>query len=446
SSKTVLSNGSSRLTTRDIQREHEKMLRSQNVKERIGPIVDRLKTSLSKIEAIEQSMEKIQHPQQPQQDAQETQRPKLMSPGKSKELMHSSIELVKRKLLRLRRMEETLSISEDRRHTLQHQILQVSLSKPSLDLAATKRQNAHLTNQVDELQQQNEILRAKSELVDDLQHQNDSLLIKIDELVHAKGQLEQTRKERDILKEDLMQRQAKISQQADKCDDLECQVEHMKVLCDEMMSSLKQQEDRNAELEQELVETRKAGRRERSQPPIVQLLESKESVVTEMTSSSLSEALNREDDNSFDSSFSTSSASAIILNTSIGLDEDSRSRGHLASHMLCRAKKGGLEEDTQSSMLETLMATIEVLDRENAQLREEKHHAIGKYKAQNHQMERQADTIRDLKVRSKNPGTPRSTKTVDIVLSSIGENGRPGDEATGSFYHRLLSKKEVSGT
>ena len=432
-SRSVLSNGSTKLTTRDIQREHEKMLRSQNVKECIGPIVNRLKTSLSKIEAIEESMAK-----KTENSGDDPARPQGMGPGKSKQLMHSSIDLVKRKLLRLRKMEETLSIAEDRRHSLQHQILQVSLSKPSLDLAAAKRQNDQFRHQVEELNQQNAVLRAKGELVDDLQQQNDSLLMKIDELLPLRAQLEQMKRERDTLKEDLMQRQAKISQQADKCDDLECQVEHMKVLCDEMMSSLKRQEDRNAELEEELMEARKVARRERLQFPIVHL-ESKESVVTEMTSSSLSEALNREDDNSFDSSFSTSSASAIILNNS-GLDED-RSRGHLASHIISRAKLEGLEEGTQSSMLETLMATIEVLDRENAQLREEKHHAIGKYNAQNREIKRQADTIRDFKVRFKISESSTMAKTLEDGLPSIGEDRGPGEETKGSFFQKFLSKK-----
>jgi hypothetical protein len=428
SPKTVLSASSSstRLTTWDIQRDHEKMLRSQNVKERIGPIVDRLKTSLSKIEAIEDSMELPQHCT-------------LMTPGKSKELMHGSIELVKRKLLRLRKMEEMLAISEDRRHNLQHHVLQVSLSKPRLELAATKRQNFHLLNQVDELQQQNEILNEKSLLADDLQHQNDSLLIKIDELLQLQDQLEQTRWERDNLKEDLMDRQAKISQQADKCDDLECQVEQMKVLCDELMSSLKRQEDRNAVLEQELIETRRGARRERLRPPIVHLLERKESMITDVTSSSLSEATNREDDNSFDSSFSMSSASAIVLNSS-GLDDD-RACSRLASQLINRTKKeAGLEEDTQSSMLETLMATIDVLDRENAQLREEKYRAVGKCNAQIHEMQRQADIIRDLKLRFKKAETLIVMETGDVGLPIITENGPSGEqEKKGSFFQRLLS-------
>ncbi|KAL3922154.1 MAG: hypothetical protein SGILL_002356 [Bacillariaceae sp.] len=432
------------MTTRAIQREQEKLSRSKDVKERIGPIVDRLKMSLSKIEALEASMERIQGQAEPQQTkgvesvANERQPSALITPGKSKELMHSSMELVKRKLLRLRRMEETLAVSEDRRHNLQHLMLQVSLSKPSLELVAAKRQNCQISNQASEFEQQNQILKEKSLLVDDLQIQNDSLLVKIDELVLLEEQLKQTRRERDDLKGDLIERQAQISQQADRCDELECQVEHMKVLCDEMMSNLEQQEDRNAVLEQELIETRKTARRERLQPPVIQLLERKGSVATELTSS-FSEAMHREDDNSFDSSFSFCSASARILNSSMLDDEHSREQ--LASPMVCRAKSRGMGDDAQSSMLETLMATIEALDRENAQLREEKHNAIGKYNAQNHEMKHQADALRDLKLRIQKSERPTDSKTVDIGLPIIRENGQTGgdEEKTGSFFQKLLS-------
>jgi hypothetical protein len=422
------------MTTRDIQREHEKLSRTHQVRERLGPIVSRLKASLAKMESLDESMNRagLFDPQQDSlplpvsTNSEQLLRSTLLRSGKSREVMHGSMELVKRKLLRLQHMEELLAASEERRHNLQHQVLQVALSKPQLELAATKRQNAQLQRQVEKATTRD-------------QEEEESKTQQEEELARLQVSLHQTSGERDRLKEDLLDRQAKINEQAIRCDDLECQVEHMKIVCDEMLASLKQLEDRNAILEQELLETQKMAHHERFHPRTIHCENGKQASVAELTvSTSSAESTCRGDDNSFDSSYTMSSASITAYSTS-----DHASHSHDTSSRP-KASPVGLGNDDHKSMIETLMATIEVMDRENAVLREEKHHFIGKCKAQQHEMTRQAKIIRDLEQRLGMASTVREGgEKAAVKQTMVRDDGRGGEEDKGSFFHRFMLNSNV---
>lgn len=446
-------------TTRDIQRDEEKASRTQQVKERLGPIVSRLKASLSKMESLEASMDRLGDLSSSEKESgdhshsasllrstnsEQLIRSTLLRSGKSREIMHGSMELVKRKLLRLKRMEEMLAASEERRHNLQHQVLQVSLSKPHLELAAAKRQNGLLQQQVEE----SKATTKESDAVEALQQ----------ELSHLEHSLKQATGERDKLKGDLMDRQAKINEQALQCDDLECQVEHMKIVCDKMLTTLQQEEDRTACLEQELMETRKLLARKDRRAPVLhprmihfQDCKDVSSATTELTVSTATESTCRGDDNSYDSSFTMSSASIVPYAPTTS---EQRCDTRKSNRITDATTTTSASDDHHKSMIETLMATIEVMDRENAELREEKHHFVGKCKAQEHEMAIQAQLIRELEQRLGTSETmgekamranddDEAATAVQVGNAMMRDGGRDGQGDKGSFLQRFLVGSNV---
>mmetsp|Transcript_15629 Transcript_15629/g.27145 ORF Transcript_15629/g.27145 Transcript_15629/m.27145 type:complete len:368 (-) Transcript_15629:129-1232(-) len=350
-------------TTKDIQRDQEKQLRTKDVKERLGPLVDRLKDSISKIDMIEASLDGAE-------DSSSILSNKIHSVDSNRqrqsrrELMHQSMEMVKIKMLRLKRMEETLTASEDRRHVLQHQVLQVSLSEHQ---------------QIGGFERDASLREEKRRLEDDLDARNSMLLRKTRECQQLQEELKQTKEEKEKLKEALVQRQAKMNEHALKCGGLECQVENLNNLCKELMANLKVQEDRNVCLEQELLEVRKFARRDAgsprgAQPRTIQFQESKESIST----SCLTESTTEEEDHMFDND-SNSSMDSSYTTMQAGFQNHLNSDGSSC----VRLQLGHPEiihEDHQESapLLQTLMAKFEALNRENAELRGSRQLASGK--------------------------------------------------------------------
>ena len=105
-------------------------------------------------------------------------------------------------------------MEEDRRQNLQHYFLQISLSKPVVELASAKRLNQELTRDIDNLEQERTSYEAKYALADKLEARVAELSAKLREYEGVQTRLEQTTAQRDQFELDLVQRQSKINQQA----------------------------------------------------------------------------------------------------------------------------------------------------------------------------------------------------------------------------------------
>ena len=132
-------------TTRDLYRKANAMNRTDEVKQRLGPIMERVKSSLARIHSLEQSLAWAKG---------DDEKSESVAVGRtifvrgveveSRQFLKRSMGMLKKKISTLQQMEESLSTSEDRREHLHHYILQVSLSRPMMELAFTKRRNREL--------------------------------------------------------------------------------------------------------------------------------------------------------------------------------------------------------------------------------------------------------------------------------------------------------------
>jgi hypothetical protein len=281
---------------------------------------------------------------------------------------------------------------------------------------------------------------------------NDDKNTQQQELIELKQKLVDVTAQLETFREDLMERQTKINDQAIQCDELECQVEHMTIVCAEMMSSLKQLNDRNTDLEQELLDARNMlqhqQERKRGQlhPEMIHFQALKEGgSPMELTLSTADETTRRGDDNnSLDSTYTMSSAS---ITAPPGEGQDSP-----------KPSFAGFEEDhhhtnnnnSNKSMIETLMATIQVLDQENAELREEKYYFVEKCDTQQQEISRQMKIIRDLewKLERLDKTTEAKYEVLDVeqsisstsIVARDDEQQQGGEaKAKSSFFERFLS-------
>jgi hypothetical protein len=321
--------------------------------------------------------------------------------------MQKSMEMVKKKLLRLKEMEEIFEKSEDRRHTLQHQILQVSLSY----------NNNNNNNNNMELKQEN---------------------IKLKQRIH---ELEQQQEQREDIK---------INEQTGKCEELECQVDHLQALCENLMGNLKQQEERNEFLEQELVETRKFVRLLQVQTTIpskrpvktIQLQKggsnNKECSSTITDLSLIGSTVTEDEDNSsYDNDSSSSS------NTTTDDDSSLHLTGIATEASLGLRNNKKADSEATTAMLHVLRKKIEALDRENAEFRESKCSAIQKYNSLHQEMMKQGEAIQQMHQQLDSRNTSARNDNHDAI---VAEQTRTygGEETTdfaikGRFFQRFLS-------
>jgi hypothetical protein len=257
------------------------MTRTQEVKKRLSPIMDRMKASLARIQELEDSLQLGN-----EEGTSEGTAVALPSVSRSRILLQKSMERLKKKLYTLQRMEEMCYIEEDRRQNLQHYFLQISLSKPCLDMAVTKRHNKELSRDLEIREKDRNSLEAKCATFDELEKRVAVLSEKLKNHEQLQIQLDQTTSQRDQLEMDLVQRQSKINQQAIKIDDLECQVEQLTTVCDDLLKNLREAEARGEKLELDLLEsknTNKGNQRGRSGPP--RTIQSKQSSDSDSTKS-----------------------------------------------------------------------------------------------------------------------------------------------------------------
>jgi hypothetical protein len=448
-----------RLSTRDLRKEEEKMSRTKDVKDRLGPIVDRLTASLDKISTLEERLE-LRYRQTGGETStnlggdslSSSSHPSLSRPDQSRALMQKSMVMVKKKLLMLKNMEEKLAEADERRHQLQHHFLQASLSTSGLELATTKRENAQLQDRIQKLEQELSVLAKKCLLVNDLELRNVALVGKASQCDLLEHDLKEAIEERERIRHDLIQRQAKIREQAIKCDNLECQVEYLKNLCDELMANVKEQEDRNASLEQELLDTRKfAHVPHRDQPRTIVLQESKGSTSNESTSLTESSYEEEEEESSDDNGSSSSgdvfgpfSTATLVLPTKLNANQSKGTGpfafGHPSNSELVACESIG----SDALLVQTLMAKIEDLERENASLRESKYNAMGKCKALGFEVDRQAALIQSLQGEMVAKVTPCDSATVPeskVCISLSGGNAYRGRHRRSFFQKAPASSR-----
>lgn len=491
-----------RLTTWDLHREGERMSRTNAVKERLGPIVGRLKDSLAKIQTLEDSLQLGECDEDDDDDKEEeektsdstpsirngdgtTSRPSVTLPGQSRRSMYRSMAMVKEKLSMLKNIEDQLASEEDRRHALQHHVLQVSLSQPQLALAALKRNNTDLQDRIEELEYQVERWEQKASLADDLQLRTMTM--------HS--QLQDATQQNNRLEEDLQDRQIILELESDRCKELERRVAELTSMCDDLIKSLKEQEDRVASLEQELLDTRKYVRaRERSHsvgpPRTIQSQGSQEESVESVSSCPrfISQApltITRGDSsksNGSRTSVSNDSSSTSVEEEGVEGSSSSTQRG-VAKTTVTRQGRGDVADDEnqhsccssnsstrsdemttgdeddgslhqtevllvdsaenpESIMIRTLMSKIEALDRENAELREGKQHALGKFKALHYEMKRQESTIQELQQKLNHQAFVVGTRHMDQVRKdAIGD--KTTTKSSSDFGGQSLTSTDV---
>jgi hypothetical protein len=231
------------LTTRVLVRNNAKMSRTAEVKERLGPIMERMKSSLAQIQTLEDSLSSkrrsLDTGSQSAVDTESTNSSTFV-PGsqKSRQLLKGSMEMLKKKLSRLQQMEDTLALSEDRRQNLQHCFLQSSLAKPVLELASVKRKNQELEQKMTTITNECRRLEEECKDVTSMKQRIEELSNKSQKLSETETKLRQVQLQNKVYEKDLQDRQSKINQLSIRGDDLECEVEELKLACDTLRNRL----------------------------------------------------------------------------------------------------------------------------------------------------------------------------------------------------------------
>lgn len=341
--------------------EQERIYRINGVRERLSPLIERLKDSVTNIQTLEKSM-----------------RPLADGSGgdgrdggdcESRKLMNESMEMVKKKMFRLKIMEEELAVSEDRRVNLHHYFRQQAKSVQTTATEApsvTPTGNCEYQNRIMKTEEEICLLKQKSLLVDDLQVQNARLLEKTNDVKRLENDLEAEKSLRSSLESNLHEHQYNMNRQAVKYDSLEYKFEVLTSTSANLKKGLQAEENSNMNLEQNIMDTMSLHRRylsnSRITPRKIEDLGTNESfTLTEpMTSLSWTES--------------------SISNDTSTVDENDDSDTAEQSPIL--------DEETTSPQctVEILRAKIESLNRENAELRESKSRILNKYKSLHEEM------------------------------------------------------------
>jgi uncharacterized protein (UPF0335 family) len=238
--------------------------------------------------------------------------------------------------------------------------------------------NESLLRRIDVLQEEIRVLETKCETIDDVTRERDRLLV------------------------DLAERQSKIRTLADQCDDLQCQVEQLTITSDELLNALKNQEDRTAFLEEELVESRKY-----DPIPFVRSStgsssycdgESPRTVLSDIASP-VSLYLLCEGDNHNEQGKCCDDVHCYSLPSISDSDNGNSNNvidGPLPVSYRPMDQQLPTAHDSKSledNLIQRLMEKIEALDRENAELRQSKERIAGKYQALNEQVKKHASVM-----------------------------------------------------
>ena len=260
------------------RRQEERMIRSDDIKSRIGPIMAKMKANLARIQALEESLGLAddsvmppppvssivtfstssktpsssplppisEHNDGDNSNEKAVTANSLATGGsgksnvrRSRTLLKRSMEMLKKKLQMLQQTEELLVAQEDRNDWLLY-VASLSLSNPASPVPASPK--ILMTNNNNE------------EKIEVLEEQVSQLTKKLENQDQFKADLEYITTQKDMLELDLVQRQTKINEQAMKIDDLECQLDQLTIMYDEVVSNLREAEVRGDNLEQDLLE------------------------------------------------------------------------------------------------------------------------------------------------------------------------------------------------
>ena len=240
-----------------------RLARTREVKVLLSPIMQRMKASLAKIHDLEESLNRSKHLISSEEEHQSVGGSSCSSSRvhrASRRLLKNSMRMLKSKLTALQQMEENLRLSEDRQQHLLHHVLQVTSSSPSLKhIYATISPSIQVPLKVT---QEDPGVDGYSKVQPSGQGQDNAqssvemelhcLRAELRNMEQLKEDLEATRKQCSLLEDDLAQRQTKINQKAIQCDELECEVEQLKAMCDDLIKNLNTQEQRNENLVQQI--------------------------------------------------------------------------------------------------------------------------------------------------------------------------------------------------
>lgn len=407
------------LTTLGIKRQKDSMTRTAEVKERIGPIMERMKSSLAQIQALEQSLalSEVSGETGETSEREETSNvvnadvvPSILPsethtsntvpciPGSrnSRQLLKNSMDMLKKKLSTLQRMEESLSASEDRRQNLQHYFLQVSLSKPMLELASAQRRNNELERHLSIVEEECKQLEDKCAKLEALELEVATLTQNTRKMFEMETKLQLILSQNEAYEQDLRDRQAKINTLSIRCDDLECQVEQLTELCNNLQKQLRDEELRANGLEIAVIKANNASKRERVERAqcTLSLGKSSDSIDSSSTAPTDTDADSAtvQSSSESESKFQTADGSMFSLTcqceeydedirNELGSSVDSTGMQDEVLNMLDdmdMSQIGRYEDEDFSSILsdgsamaliQKLVARIEMKDKENAELR-----------------------------------------------------------------------------
>jgi len=201
------------------------MDRTAEVKKRLQPIMERMKSSLNEIKRLEDSIAVRKETEciasssgvSIEQCGDVHSRPASQN---SKQLVKDSVTMLKHKLGSLQHMEEMLSSQDDRRQILQHHIIQTSLTVVPPKLCTEKKRDL--------------VLHSKRGGV---------FSAEISRLHELEEELRKSRAKNKIYEKDLEERQSKVNQLSIRCEDLELQVERLSAICRRLQRSADNDKD-----------------------------------------------------------------------------------------------------------------------------------------------------------------------------------------------------------
>ena len=155
--------------------EQERIERTNDVRQRLGPLIEKLKDSVKNIQTIENSM-LVSKDGGSDSRADAKDKSKVFRSERSQKLIDQSMEMVKQKMFRLKSMEEQLMTFEDRNLHLNKYCKQ-QLSRQSMEeKAELPTDGSEYRHRIEQLEEEVRILKEKAALVDDLQKEKEILL------------------------------------------------------------------------------------------------------------------------------------------------------------------------------------------------------------------------------------------------------------------------------
>ena len=417
------------------------MVRPQEVKERLRPMMDRMTASLAKIQALEDSILKrgdellaVKKQELEESFDIKTKTGKEvaeLTTRQSRRVLKKSMEMMKRKLHRLQIMEHTINISEKQNQRLRRHISEASRTDTSL-LEATAVEQPY-KDRIAGLENECAMMEEKCTKVDELQRQVSDMAETTENFYQQREELFEVRKQNEALVAELEQRQTDLVKLATKCKESEFQVEQLKALCNELSDALAVQGKRGDNLEQELMEHRKSQQRAgqaQSRPPST--IQSKD--FSDGDSAEQSDGHNEL--SGLNSTYPMNSSFEVDISDRKESPAKTAATNDLSSSFLSSTSSLGNAEASNASEISTirrLMSKVENLDSENGELLESRRKAYDKIGSLVLENSRQASRIRELEKQLQRQSSSSSISGEDQTPPAGKDKGK------SQFLKRLLT-------